>query len=420
MSPGISDQNITNPQSNGISYTINRSYIVHNRRVYIFRINIFFGRSLDKKARLLGYEKTYTALLSRFLDHFLFGDNKCGCCLHQIAITDTSDESPDIYVAKTDDLGVPVAAVLFADYKKGDEYERAFNQSVGYTIKVLSGTFCTFLSLPCSSRKISLQLHVALDNEVGVITICEAAVSNNEALGHLLYALYKGVHIFIENFQLMTKELPIIEPIKGVEFQTVKSYGKSDVLSFQKPYRVFRKNGFVYKFFDTDFKQPNSHNDNYKMIKKLGDDYLPEMNIQKLSDDGRFKLLQYQYMEEKKKDDIKVADFKPLIISLDRLHKEDIVHGDIRRPNLLFPKDGDAKIIDFDLAAEEGELYVRGYNHKGIGERHPDAQQGSVMKKIHDRFAMAVVLQSFNRNHCAIEMLKNESCQLSDIAKTLV
>jgi len=375
---------------------------------------------IDEKARLRGYEKTYTALLSRFLDHFLFGKDKIGCCLHQIAIADTSGESPDFYVAKTNDLGVPVAAVLFADYNKGDEYERAFNQSVRYTIKVLSGKFCTFLSLPCSSKKVSLQLHVTLDNEVGVITICEAAVSNNKELGRLLYALYKGVHNFIKNFQFMTKELPIIEPIKGLEFQTVKSYGKSDVLSFQEPYRVFRKNGFVYKFFDTHLKQPNSHKDNYETIKKLGDHYLPEMSIRNLSNDGRFKVLQYQYMEEKKKDDIKAADFKPLIVSLDRLHKEDTVHGDIRRPNLLFPKDGDAKIIDFDLAAKEGELYVQGYNHKGIGERHPDAQQGSPMKKIHDRYAMAMVLKSFNRNHCAIEMLKNEFCQLSDIAKTLV
>jgi len=50
-------------------------------------------------------------------------------------------------MAKTNDLGVPVAAVLFADYKKEDEYEKAFNQSVGCTIKVFSGEFCTFLSL---------------------------------------------------------------------------------------------------------------------------------------------------------------------------------------------------------------------------------------------------------------------------------
>ena len=58
-------------------------------------------------------------------------------------------------------------------------------------------------------------------------------------------------------------------------------------------------------------------------------------------------LLQYRYIEEK--DDIKAADFIPLIEPLDCLHKGDIVHGDIRQCNLLFSKDGDAKIIELIL-----------------------------------------------------------------------
>ena len=62
--------------------------------------------------------KNYAALLRRFLDHFLLDGNKSGCCLHQVAIADNSDESPNFYMAKTNDLGVPVAAVLFADYEE--------------------------------------------------------------------------------------------------------------------------------------------------------------------------------------------------------------------------------------------------------------------------------------------------------------
>ena len=136
---------------------------------------------IDKNAGLISYEKTYTALLSKCHDHYLFDGNIAACCLHQVTIADTTGKSPDVYVAKVNDSGMPVCAVLLADYKK-DEYDNAYYQGIRYTIKVLSGEFCSLLSLPCSSKKVSLQLYIALNNEVGIIKICEADVVNKEDL----------------------------------------------------------------------------------------------------------------------------------------------------------------------------------------------------------------------------------------------
>jgi len=133
---------------------------------------------------------------------------------------------------------------------------------------------------------------------------------------------------------------------------------------------VFLNNGDVYKFYDT-----KDDNVNYEVIQKLGDSYLPGMKKVELSTDGRFVLLQYDYMEEKDDDSIEAEDFKPLIRALDCLHNSNIIHGDIRRCNLLFPEHGDANIIDFDLANTVDSQYIQGYNHSGIRERHPDAKE---------------------------------------------
>ena len=60
--------------------------------------------------------------------------------------------------------------------------------------------------------------------------------------------------------------------------------------------------------------------------------------------------------------------------ALAKLHAEDYVHGDIRKENLLFRRNGiNAWIIDFDLAGKEGTLYPSTYNHRGIDEHHSAA-----------------------------------------------
>jgi len=93
------------------------------------------------------------------------------------------------------------------------------------------------------------------------------------------------------------------------------------------------------------------------------------------------------------------------------------VHGDIRRLNLLFPRDSDAKIIDFDLAAVAGSKYAEGYNY--IRERHPHARENLEMRTIHDCYSMAVILHSIHPNHPAVAKLKDENCSLSDITDIL-
>ena len=116
----------------------------------------------------------------------------------------------------------------------------------------------------------------------------------------------------------------------------------TDILKYPN---VYLHEGLVYKFFDTvevEYTKPNME----VVLSILKDDYLHDMANEDLTDDGRYKMLKYQFIEN----DIAYDDFKPTIMSvLDDLHKHKCVHSDVRLANTVFPKNGVAKLIDFDL-----------------------------------------------------------------------
>jgi hypothetical protein len=76
------------------------------------------------------------------------------------------------------------------------------------------------------------------------------------------------------------------------------------------------------------------------------------------------------------------------------LHKDSLVHGDIRAANVLFGET-EAFLIDFDFAGTDGtEHYPAGYVTKGLEvERHPDAVEGALITREHDWFGFAECLR---------------------------
>ena len=82
------------------------------------------------------------------------------------------------------------------------------------------------------------------------------------------------------------------------------------------------------------------------------------------------KCLKYDYIEGEHRPK-NVHQFAEIVNALAKLHTEDYVHGDIRKKNLLFSRNGiNAWMIDFDIAGKESTLYPSTYNHRGIDERH--------------------------------------------------
>ena len=133
--------------------------------------------------------------------------------------------------------------------------------------------------------------------------------------------------------------------------------------------RVFKHNMRVYKLYDgKTFGSPN-----LKVIRHLGNDYLGNTREEDLTDDGRMKMFSYDYQLVNENKPLTLKCFEPIIKDLDMLHGKGIVHSDVRIQNMLFLENGDAKIIDFDLADDVDTDYPANYNSNLFG-RHEDAR----------------------------------------------
>jgi serine/threonine protein kinase len=78
--------------------------------------------------------------------------------------------------------------------------------------------------------------------------------------------------------------------------------------------------------------------------------------------------------------------FQDVKRAINALHKNGIVFGDLRRPNIMLYKDG-AKIVDFDWCGEHG-VGTYPYELNREISWHPDVEGGSVMYKEHDDFML--------------------------------
>ena len=81
--------------------------------------------------------------------------------------------------------------------------------------------------------------------------------------------------------------------------------------------------------------------------------------------------------------------FSQIQYALEILHSKNLVHGDLRRPNILV-KGGKAMVIDFDWCSSEGDGRYPGHlNMDSSINWHPEVKPGSLMKKKHDLFMLA-------------------------------
>ncbi len=113
----------------------------------------------------------------------------------------------------------------------------------------------------------------------------------------------------------------------------------------------------------------------------------------------------------------RLNQFCNIVCILDKLHSAGYVHGDIRLPNLVFGSDGGGYLIDFDLARLEGDVYPRLYYHN-LSVRHDDAYSGMSMRKSHDRYSLAMIVQQCFPHADVIEKIRS-SDSLSDVAAML-
>ena len=74
------------------------------------------------------------------------------------------------------------------------------------------------------------------------------------------------------------------------------------------------------------------------------------------------------------------------------IHDRDLVHGDVRCPNILVYED-DIKLVDFDHCVKEGvKKYPREWDHT---QRREDAKEGDFLQKLHDDWMLERIFDSF-------------------------
>ena len=314
------------------------------------------------------HELPMTSGLAVALDHFLFACQPDkypkGFCCHQMPIKLHSKEKPDITVFPYPrECFDPTEFVALTDVKLNSDHDSKI-KSLAYAMKQQGKKIDKIrLVVAMTTKALSLYIYVPITGLVLYIDICNDSESSLSVFFCMLYA---GVH-YLLNHPIQSIMIP--QPLKDLE-----------VTGLYRPH-VLRCQGFVYKLFDTESENPNL--DIVKLI-------LPEAEVKNLSEDGRYCLLKYQDREGNGSPNQKA--FRQILSQLHEIHEIGYVHSDIREANIVFGKE-EAWIIDFDLVSEENKRYPYGYNHSTIKERHPEARALSAKKKIHDVYALDVIMK---------------------------
>ena len=361
-----------------------------------------------------------TAQLARELDRFLFDDHTKleGTCYHQMCsrLQTATPERPDLMVFSMAQQGTLVMPVVVGDFKKKGDFAAAKDQTIAYAISSLEKCTrrCTVvLGLPLTSVEMGLFVCVG-HRKMMAMEVCKVQVENTEDLKRFCCTVFCAVHSLVRH--------PIETRYSNALTVTPDGEGQ-DVAELSA--RAVRCNGMVQKYYDT--KREPWCVPNLELIQSLGEYGLSSPSVHMLSGDGRLQRLDYKYVEGSHSPH-NAAQVAQIILGLDKIHKQQFVHSDIRKQNLVFASDeAHAYIIDFDLAASVDTEYPACYNTT-ISERHTTASPSRPRQQQHDRYSLHHVLM--NSSWCqqtatqtqkeVLNTLNDQQQALEDIARELL
>ena len=254
------------------------------------------------------------------------------------------------------------------------EFNVALAQSFGYCMDIFThlDTPRPIVALPGTKKWFGLYLCflvvVGKESKLVTIEIGRASIQNNDEMRSFLSALKFAVdevatNKYNGNF--------CVEPKRGLFLQWLNSSKQ-----------VYKLDEEVYKLYNLNQLKPN-----IDVMNKIHENYFP-MHEVPLSLDGYIVAYVSKYISQKTC--LMFTDFKPIMKALDILHANGYVHSDVWTAILLFPVDSkeEAKLIDFDLAGVENELYPERYNE--INERRPTAIARLIL---HDRYSIIAIIE---------------------------
>ena len=374
-------------------------------------------RGLGGCVELRRAEGSFTCLMARALDRFIFQNEATGACLHHVPCRTTYSghaETANIYMLPLEQF-YPGNPVLLSDVKiEVGDFAAADNESslcsvVGVEEGDCKHVFPMLIGIPSTPDTTELQLHVTVHKKFWKLVIARG----NPWDGALLCTLKAGVTYLLEhNCLTVSAPFQILQPFKDMTNYSVLGPRK----------RVFlnETTKTVFKFYDT-------HKDEGRCFKpclmrelirnvKLNIEMKPE------SDDSRLYQLSYTYIEGNHSP-VHLKSFIGVIKMLLKMHERDLVHGDIRVENMVFPEYSESCLIDFDFVGKNDiDLYTLEYN-SSLYERHGCAVGGSKMRFIHDRYSLKITIENAVRVLAEevpiLQHLLDQSFSLRDIVTLL-
>lgn len=322
------------------------------------------------------HEYFCSSQLNVILDRFFFHLKKRmkkGALLPQYPVYQTRRSDGSLYAYGDRH---PVHGILHYDY---EPYllAKAIHESVCYFISSLMATkkYGWAFGLPCTCTDMVFMLYMSGNSKSYSIEIARVKLSDRESLKFFLTIVYAAVHYSIDNQETL-RSVPFgCKPNEDIELR--------DQFHNHASQRVFMHYRKVYKFYKNG--DPKSHN--YKLMKDLG--YFENLELKKI---GRnFTVLIYTIIEGSTVP-LSYKHIAMAKVSISRLHSLGLVHGDIRRGNIVFT-DNDALLIDFDFTGECGSTYPTSYNCS-LSERHPSVEKGGKLDYCHDYYALMMIAQA--------------------------
>lgn len=380
------------------------------------------GRGVMAHSGLRASEICWTAVCAEELTRFLFdtAGDRLGILLHQgptgkaksRSKTGKAPGNPDTadwYICRyfSGRLGEPIAA---ADGKL-HSLERATKTSIHHSancavIRHKVEDWPVLLIFPATPGSASLDLQITVNKAMWRVPIIQSKIYNPMYLCSLYYAVHR----------LLTYNMNTLEPQKCNVPKLTPMEPLKDIAHKPHMVRVFKEGTKVVKYFDTRDVLTSSYcKINLDVIK--GCEALSNVEELQITADGRIKALCYDFIAGNHTiETASIAHFKGALTTLKKLHKNGIVHGDIRLANIIFTNHT-TYLIDFDLVGKVGQPYPEGYT--SLVERHGEAVPNSPRLIKHDRYSIAFLMKLVDNSDELCSKVEDINVDLQEIISSM-
>ena len=327
-------------------------------------------------------QSSFSAMVANRLDRFLFENEWDGMLLHRSTMVHTDE--PDFLVHYFGDKSTLRLVGLVSDA----DAEDPGSQAAAYAARANQSEMfdCTehplIISLVCTRDSFDVEIVISGRNkDKPTLWRCPIGTSSwHDDHAMLLMKLYHAVHDLPDPLPA-----PLSAPLPFPQWNPDDALLLSHI-GGSLARSVVRYGDHCYKFVTND-SLVQAHRNAKKAISQLH-----VLHIDLLPPSSSVFAIRLPYLKDIGNEAAEPAHFLAIADQLQQLHRHGLVHGDVRRSNLLLASDpSQSLLIDFDFVSPLGSYYISTYN-PSLVERHPDARPREEMLPEHDIHSLLYIV----------------------------